>query len=254
MDKVDILYVIGTGSQNNNAELLYSLRSVSKYCKNVGRVVISGDIPSFVGGAAETVPCHDVEVFGKHWNMLYKISQGIRRANLTKPFLFSCDDHFFTRPTDLTQWRQRLRCDHIYTEKEWEEEHQHMCGKYQRAIAATGELLRGQGLPAINTVWHGNMWIDPKYLDDVIALAESHRRASVYGFEPMMIFESFMHRDGVDGPLVPLVRDVKASSFELAQSYASAYGCFSTSDKAWVNGLLKKWLAKMFPEKSEYEK
>lgn len=254
MDKVDILYVIGTGSKNDNLELRYSLRSVSKFCKNVGRVVISGDIPDFVGGVAETVPCHDIEVFGKHWNMLHKITEGIRRGNLTKPFLFSCDDHFFTKPVDLTQWKQRIRDEHIYTQAEWESKHNRPCGKYQRAIVATGKLLRDAGLPDVFTVWHGNMWVDPKYLDNVLALANSHRSASIYGFEPLAMLESFRRKECPYEPLEPLPRDVKASSLEQAQSFASEYGYFSTSDRSWVGGGMRKWLSEIFPDKSEYEK
>ena len=122
MDDVDILYVIGNGSANNNVELKYSLRTVSRHCKGVGRVVISGEMPSFVGGRVETVSCTDISVSGKHWNMLHKIAEGIRRGGLVKPFLFSSDDHFFTRDFRMPLWARRLRRERIYTEAEYEAE------------------------------------------------------------------------------------------------------------------------------------
>ena len=46
--KVDVLYVIGNGSVADNNELRYSLRCLDRHGKNVGRVIISGDIPDFV--------------------------------------------------------------------------------------------------------------------------------------------------------------------------------------------------------------
>lgn len=250
---VDILYVIGLGSTVQNAEIRFSLRTVDRHCKNVGRVIISGDVPEFINNAAVKVPCHDQSVCGKHWNMLYKIEQGIRKSNLTEPFLISCDDHFFTKDVDLTGWPQRLRSIQIYTESEWKAQNpDKRCGKYQRAIAATGELLRANNLPAVNTVWHGDMWIDPKYLDDVLDLARRNYSKSVYGFEPMMLFEAFRRKDN-PYKLEALKEDVKASSPEKAMHFSKEYGVFSTSDAAWRDGRLKKWFECNYPNKSRWE-
>lgn len=250
---VDILYVIGLGSTVQNAEMRFSLRTVDRHCKNVGRVIISGDVPDFINSTAIKVPCHDQSVCGKHWNMLYKIEQGIRRANLTEPFLISCDDHFFTKDVDLAEWPQRLRSIQIYTESEWKSQNPDKhCGKYQRAVAATGELLRANDFPAVNTVWHGDMWIDPKYLDDVLDLANRNYAKSVYGFEPMMLFEAFRRRDN-PYKLAALKEDVKASSPEAAMRFSKEYGVFSTSDVAWRDGRLKKWFECNYPNKSRWE-
>lgn len=250
---VDILYVIGLGSVNDDAELRFSLRTVGRHCKNVGRIVVSGDIPDFVSGPAVKVPCHDQSVCGKHWNMLYKIEQGIRMAEMKEPFLISCDDHFFTRDVDLRGWRQMMRREHIYTQESWSAENpKRLIGKYQRAVAATGQILRENNLPDVDTVWHGDMWIDPKYLDDVLALANRYCSRSIYGFEPMMLFEAFRRRDCPYG-LSKLERDVKASSFDKAMEYSELYGVFSTSDAAWKDGRLVKWFKENYPEKSRWE-
>lgn len=251
---VDVLYIIGNGSVNNNAEIRYSLRCLSQNVRNVGRVIVSGDIPDFIGGKAECVLCHDISVFGKHWNMLHKIEQGIRRGRLDRPFLFSCDDHFITKRFDATTWPQMLRRDHIYTAEEWSSEHGRPPGKYQKAVVATGELLRSNGLPDVDTVWHGDMWIDPKYLDEVLELANRNSSMSVYGFEPMMLFEAFRRRDDPSAPLKKLASDVKAKTFSDCMSYHSAYGYFSTYDRAWANGELLRWFRKNYPQKSEYER
>ena len=257
MDKVDILYVIGLGSINGNAELKYSLRSVAKYCRGVGRVLISGDIPSFVGGKASAHLCHDISVPGKHWNMLHKITEGIRAFSITEPFLFSCDDHFFTRCTDLRQWECRVRNNHIYTADEWRNDHGRSPGRYQRSIVATGELLRSNGLPDVNTVWHGDMWIDPRYLDDVLKIANANARHSVYGFEPMMLFEAFRRADKnrrLELAETHMRADVKSKTFSDCMLNAEKHGCFSTADSAWQNGELRKWFSRTFPERSEYER
>ena len=252
--KVDVLYVVGNGSVANNNELRYSLRCLDRHGKNVGRVIISGDIPDFVGGEAVTVPCHDIEVSGKHWNMLHKIEQGIRGAGLSERLLFSCDDHFITRDFDMCKWPQRMRAETIYTAAEWQDRNGKPPGKYQRAIAATGEILRDSRLPTVNVVWHGDMWISPKYLDNVLELARANRLKSIYGFEPILMFDAFYRRDNPDAELVRLPSDVKAKQFGDCMSYSSAYGYFSTADRAWMNGELLKWFKKNYPEKSRWEK
>lgn len=254
MDTVDILYILGTASLIRNEEIRYSLRCLDRHGRKVGRVVLCGERTDFIGGDIEYVERHDHSVLGKHWNMLDKICTGIKTAKFDRPFLFSCDDHFITRDNDMTEWPQRLRENKIYTEEEYEREHGRSPGKYQKAVAATGELIRSHGLPAINTVWHGDMWIDPKYLDDVMKLAVDNKDKSVYGFEPMMLFEAFMLRDNPNQKLVRLVSDVKAKSFDDAMSYSSAYGCFSTNDRAWMNGRLLKWFRKNYDEKSRWER
>lgn len=252
--KIDVLYVVGNGSMNDNAELRYSLRMLSRNAKNIGRVVVCGDVPNFVGRDAKVVQCRDISVSGKHWNMLHKILFGIRNANLDRPFLFSCDDHFMADKFDLSEWPRCAKADSVYTCKEYEEKKGKSPGKYQRAFAATGELLRKNGLPDLDVVWHANMWIDPKYADDVEELAKSNACASVYGFEPILMFEAFHRRDNPDSPFVPIQSDVKAKSFDECMSLASSRGVFSTADSAFRGGHLLNWFRKKYPDKSEYER
>ena len=251
--KVDVMYIIGNGSINNNAELLYSLRMLSRNASNVGRVVVCGDVPKFIGGDAEIVRCHDISVSGKHWNMLHKILFGIRNAKLERPFLLSCDDHFMARPFDLAEWPRHAKAESVYTCEEYEAKRGKPPGKYQKAFAATGELLRRNNLPDLDVVWHANMWIDPRYADDVERLANENASGCVYGYEPILMFEAFHKRDNPDSPFVPIQSDIKAKTFDDCMSLASSRGLFSTADSAFSGGHLLKWFRKNYPDKSEYE-
>lgn len=252
MNKVDILYIVGTGSQNGNAELRYSLRCLSKHGKNVGRVIVCGDVPDFVGRDAVVIRCHDISVNGKHWNMLHKIEEGIKGAGLTGRFLFSSDDHFITKDFDMASWPTYTR-GKIYNEEEYASSHGKPCGKYQRSICATRRLLERHGLPIQNIVWHGNMWLDARYMQDVHDLTHSDVQGSVYGYEPMLVYNAFRLLDEHNAELLPLSRDVKARSFDEAINLAETRHVFSTSDKAWENGKLIRWFKKNYPDKSEWE-
>lgn len=250
--KVDILYVIGTGSVNDNNELRYSLRCLSRHAKNIGRVIVCGNVPQFVGGDATVIRCDDVSVHGKHWNMLHKIKHGIISANIEGEFLFSSDDHFLTRNCDMAKW-PRFTKGEIYDEETYARTHGKPCGKYQRSICATRGLLERHGLPLQNIVWHGNMWLDAGCLQDVLQLAFSDVQGSVYGYEPMLLFNAFHLSKHPDTKLLPMPRDVKARSYDEAINLAETRECFSTSDKAWANGKLLKWFKKNYPDKSEWE-
>lgn len=251
--KIDVLYVVGNGSINDNAELRYSLRMLSRNAKNVGRVVVCGDVPKFVGGKTEIVRCRDISVSGKHWNMLHKILVGIRSAKLDRQFLFSCDDHFMAGKFDLAEWPRCAKADSVYTYGEYKDKKGKPPGRYQRAFAATGELLRKNGLPDLDVVWHANMWIDPKYTDAVESFANSNAGVSVYGFEPILLFEAFHRKENPDSPFVKIQSDVKAKSFDECMSLASSRGLFSTADSAFNGGRLLNWFRKNYPDKSEYE-
>lgn len=45
---MDVLYYIGGGSMHNNNELRYSLRSLQKHCRDLGKVWVVGNKPDFL--------------------------------------------------------------------------------------------------------------------------------------------------------------------------------------------------------------
>lgn len=254
-DKVDVLYVIGTGSVNDNNELRYSLRTLERNCPFINRVIISGDVPSFIGGDAVVVRCEDVSPEGKHWNMLHKIVAGILEANIDKPFWFSCDDHFMTRQVCRDADFKIVNRGRIYTESDWERDNNRRCNKYQRAFASTGHVLRNLGFPDFNTVWHGNMVIHPSVLDKVLAACEECRRrpGSTYGPEPMLLFNNIYLKDG-ERDFKYVNHDVKAKSFNSCMRFSLQDGVFSTGDSAWNDGRLLAWFKENYREKSRWER
>ena len=60
---IDILYIVGTGSHWNNYELRYSLRTLEKYGKNIGRVFVSGANPGFLSDKIIYINIPDIDIF-----------------------------------------------------------------------------------------------------------------------------------------------------------------------------------------------
>lgn len=92
---IDILYIVGTGSKFDNRELLYSLRSLDKFGKNVGRVIISGYCPDFIDkDKIVHVECEDIATPSvNHW---WKVKQAFKVAESNKVLLMY-DDIFFCK-------------------------------------------------------------------------------------------------------------------------------------------------------------
>lgn len=48
MEKIDILYIKGKPSINNDLEMKYSLRSLERYVMDYGRIFITGECPEYI--------------------------------------------------------------------------------------------------------------------------------------------------------------------------------------------------------------
>lgn len=98
---IDIVYILGTGSQSANNEIRFSLRSVEKYCSGYRNIYVIGDVPVFL----RNVIAHKVkDGVSKVHNILNKILYACNLPDLSDDFLFMNDDHFFTEYTDVSDY------------------------------------------------------------------------------------------------------------------------------------------------------
>ena len=107
---VDVVYALGTGSKWQDNELRYSLRSLEKFCGNLGRVFIVGHKPDWVTGVIH-IPHDDWkqghpeyrkrrgDVGHKDGNIIRKVLAACK-TDLSERFLFASDDQCFLAPID----------------------------------------------------------------------------------------------------------------------------------------------------------
>lgn len=89
---MDVVYILGKGSPRNDLELLFSIRSLKKHMKDLGRIYIVGEHPSWIKGVGH-IPCPDP--YEKHWqNALYKIKKACEYDPISTDFLLMNDDFF----------------------------------------------------------------------------------------------------------------------------------------------------------------
>lgn len=252
-----ILYVIGTGSTNDNAELRYSLRMLDAHGANVDDVIICGTIPSFIGPKAIAIEEKDPYPLGKHWNMTHKIITAINKLGLTEDILFSSDDHFLFRDADMDAW-PRYTVGDIYDRDTWVNEHKREPGRYQRSMIATRQLLMVNNCPIVNCIRHVNMHIDCSLAGMVARMMGEYQEMTIYGFEPMLVFNNLAIKQGLvkKEDYKPFGEDVKCKSFTDVEQTLNrrCHNMFSVYDTAFNGGNLMRWFKKNYPNKSRWEK
>lgn len=146
---MDILYVLGKGSKWDNNELRYSLRSIEKFGKNIGKVYVVGYNPGFLSDEVTFIDCQD-KYNRKHKNILHCINYAINNSDIGDEFLYSSDDHFYIRETDFDNYP-------IYKRpKKLPKGYTPTSGIYYRSLCETRTLLESFGLTAFHFSQHGN--------------------------------------------------------------------------------------------------
>ena len=99
-DPVDLVYILGKGSRNQNRELIFSLRSAAKFAHGLRKVFVVGEDPGFLSplvrhvGVSETGP-------NKEYNIASKVLVACSISEISDPFLCIHDDHIFNEPVHL---------------------------------------------------------------------------------------------------------------------------------------------------------
>ena len=240
---MDILYTLGTGSNWDNKELLYSLRSIDRYCKNVGRVFIASvELPSFIDPATVThVPSCDLGEI-RHLNIMNKVEEAILHSDIADDFLLSSDDHFYIKPTDFDLY------PYYYIEQPLKPRRQ----QYWQSVRDTRAFLAAHGLPTYATNPHCNTHFNrPMYIEHMDLMDEAKKLA--FGGEVNHLMGNLLIASGVQ-PVE--YRDVKIRRYSDRAELLGKIGdshCFSISDRALECGM-KEYLQELFPDKSRWEK
>lgn len=241
---MDILYVVGIGSKWQNNELRYSLRSIDRFGRNVGRVYIATEhLPAFVN--PEKVVHYPIRDLGKikHLNIMDKIEGVMQHTDIGDDFLLSSDDHFYIRETDFDNYP-------LYYKGEIEERDEN--AEYWLSMRDTKHLLQQYGLTTYSTNPHCNTHFNrPMFMEHSALMKEGKQLR--YGAEVNCLMGNLMIAAGVE-PVC--YNDIKINSFKNREDLLRQLGdthCFSIYDSA-LNCGIKEYLREMFPNKSRWEK
>jgi hypothetical protein len=102
MQAPDWIIPLGSGSKSNNDELRILLRSIERYARPLGRVIVVGTaLPGWLTGV-ETLAVADTDKRTKDANLLRKASEAIRRFHVEEAVL-TADDRAIMRPLDVAK-------------------------------------------------------------------------------------------------------------------------------------------------------
>ena len=202
----DVLYIVGNTSQHGNAELRWSLRSLAKYARGLGRVVVAGYPPEFLSGDVSCLPVPDLLDWYKHHNILAAILAAIDAGAVKGDFLYSSDDHFLAAPCDLDRWPFFFKAASLPVASSYKGEPT----QYQKSLIRTRKLLEAAGLDPRNWSSHANTHMhtaDAPRVRELVSLGERLGLAR-FGFEPTCLFMAA--RAEREGNIVPSYRaDIK---------------------------------------------
>ena len=149
-----VIYPLGRGGNwNDNQELMYSLRSLQKYAKNVDRVVVITDQELKWIKDVEIVPY--VELSNKSYkNQWLKLD--IICGQEAEPFVYMNDDFILNKPFDMNDVQVSMFHDTLT-------ELAPKCNEkgYGQQLLNTVEELNKRGYKDFNYGMHNPMVIDP---------------------------------------------------------------------------------------------
>lgn len=248
-NKIDILYTVGKPSAGDDIELKWSLRSVAKYGRNVGRIIVTSPFKrDWLSDEVRQVECNDIQNAGyKHHNILHAILHSIGAAGLHGEFLVSSDDHFYVKETDFARYPFHVR--------DWRIKKSATSSKnlgtmiWKQSCVDTGVLLEKHGLPTVDFQGHMNSHWNADLVKDNVELFDEAMKMR-YCVEPHVLMQNLWLSRTSDLPLV-YRHDAKLHRFVGIPDKIHCISCYDETfnDKEFVD-----FMNAEFGEKCKYEK
>jgi hypothetical protein len=243
MNKKDIVYPLGNGSEWDDNEIRYSLRSIEMYLKNYGRIFIIGCFPDFLKESENLIHIPFEDVQGKpSTNIRNKILAACNDERVSDDFAVMNDDYYFTQLVDISNYP-------YYYDNTLENAISRTVGNwYREYLVNTEALLFNPGvMRPLNFDVHTPIVYNKQYFELMCEKIEDKEQVVIRS-----IYCSMYNTGGFNindtklrGSPPPNDVDRKIKNFHV----------FSTGD--WClrgDSYVKKVITEMFPNKSSFEK
>ena len=151
---VDAVFVIGTGSADNNEELRYALRNIERNCPFVRNVYISGFCPEWVD-RSKVIHLNWPDRFkhAKDANIIDKLRHACEHRGIAKKILFCSDDQFQTRVCSWNDFRPRYLRRYASNDRWYEDKKRVWHSRLRNTLERDVERRRSIGIDA-NDVYY----------------------------------------------------------------------------------------------------
>lgn len=235
---IDVLYIVGTGSHWNNYELRYSLRTLEKYGKNIGRVFVSGSNPGFLSNEVIFTNIPDIDIFSvNHW---YKVSETFKQTDISDNCLYMMDDLFFNKEVDLENYP--------YYYKNYLQATYPIDRRYNRCLKNTYKILKDNNKDVKNFGVHCPIIYNrQKFLDMKV---DEYRKLDGF-ISPRSFYCNMYDIEGIQRDDLK-IRSLSNGVLELEEKIKNT-DCWSIND-AVINQGVALYLVNNFKNKSKYER
>jgi hypothetical protein len=238
---IDVVIPLGSGSQWDDNELRYLLRSIEKNFLDLGRVFVVGRKPDWLIGV-EHIPMDDVHKHNKDANLIDKVLAACR-AGVSERFVWTCDDHLFLRPIRFAEMKP-LHYSDLAKVTQWRE------GTWWNRLRATRDALVSRGMTAWNFDVHAPQ---PIVRGKFIAAAEAFDYAPPPGMTINTMYFNCAGETGISAWRHKYTAEAACNdAVKIRQGMqGKTYLCYND---AGLTDAMKQVIEEMFPQRSRFEK
>lgn len=241
---VDAVFVIGTGSVDNNEELRYALRNLEKHCKFIRDVYISGYCPPWVDKSiVKHLNWPDRFGHAKDANIIDKLRHACEHRGIAKKILFCSDDQFQTRECSWEDFRPRFLRKYFAGDRWYDDKHRIWHTRLRKTLDREVARRKSAGMDTSKVFYYQpHIWM-PIDRDRFIDYA---RWCNYETREDTIIASGYFNF--VDAEGVPDFDHTFIGNADRGIPNVTHLAYHDGSEKAAM-----RMLRKMFPEKSRFE-
>lgn len=235
---MDVVYTLGTGSEWDNNEIRYSLRSIEKHLKGYGKIFIVGECPEWLTNVIH-IPFNESGHASK--NILDKLMLACNDERVSEDFMFFNDDFFLIANTNIKNYPFYFQ-NHLPREKKSSDDY------YNEYTHNTYLELKKRGLPTFNFDVHHPIIYNKKKFIEIL---------SQYDFSKKLIIKSiYCNHQFIQGKFIGDVKIKGPIKAHQISAVLKNRHIFSTSNECLTDPKsdLPNYLFNQFPNSSIYER
>lgn len=244
-EPIDVVYVLGTGSQWNNNEIRFSIRSLEKNLSGFRNIFIVGEKTPFLKNvipvsAEDRYPCQ----LNADGNIIQKVLKACQDSRLSENFLFINDDHILLKPVHVADIPAYHKGDmREFKPAYWE------LNPWRKRLLKTRETLLSKKLPAFHYDCHTPILFNKTLFPQIMRQFDF---ASDIGLTMKSLYGNSVYRD--QGTRLTTQKKTVFSflTFQQIKTKLAESQFLSFNDQG-LNRPLKYFLFQSFPSLSSYE-
>lgn len=240
---MDVVYVLGSGSNWNNNELRFSLRSIEKNLSGYRNIYVVGEDPGFTKDVILIPYPDEIGPHNADGNIIRKVIRACNEDNLSDDFVYMNDDEYFLRPLHTSEIYPIHKGDmNTFADSYFERNY------WRSRLLRTREHLNMARLSALHFDHHAPMIFNKHRFPDIV---DRFDYASDVGLTIKSLYGNVMHPDAKPNEWEK-VRIFKHLTLARIQHDLSQ-ALYLTINDFGLNNSMKYFLALTFPEPSKYE-